>query len=127
MQRISWRHFDFWLLGAVSILIIFGLGMIRSAIAGNEELLELFPRHIIFSTVGFLIVVITAALDYHLFNPIGRVLYYVVVVSLGVVGIAGDALGGAQRWFDTGFFLIQPSELAKIVMILVLADYFSRE
>ena len=38
---INWRHFDFYLLGAVAILAIFGIAMIRSAIAGNIELLEL--------------------------------------------------------------------------------------
>ncbi len=126
MQRETWRHFDFWLLGAVAILVIFGLGMIRSAIAGNEELLELFPRHIIFASVGFFVVILTASLDYHLWNPVGKVLYWIVAVLLAIVGVARDAQGGAQRWIDTGFFLIQPSELAKIVMILVLADYFTR-
>ena len=126
MQRETWKHFDFWLLGAVAILVIFGLGMIRSAIAGNEELLELFPRHIIFASIGFVVVIITASMDYHIWNPIGKVLYWVVAVLLAIVGVAGDALGGAQRWIDTGFFLIQPSELAKITMILVLADFFTR-
>ena len=40
MRTISWRHFDFWLLGAVAFLTIFGVTMIRSAIAGNIELVE---------------------------------------------------------------------------------------
>ncbi len=126
MQRTTWRHFDFWLLGAVAVLVIFGLGMIRSAIAGNEELLELYPRHIIFASVGFFVVVITAALDYHLFNPVGKVLYLLVAVLLALVAAGGQVAFGAQRAIDTGFFFIQPSELAKIAMILVLADYFAR-
>lgn len=125
-RREIWRHFDFWLLGAVAVLTIFGLAMIRSAIAGNEELLELYPRQIIFATVGFLVVMITAALDYHLWNPIGQILYWVVVLMIGLVALFGDALGGAARWLDTGFFFIQPSELAKIVIILMLADYFAK-
>ncbi len=125
-QREIWRHFDFWLLGAVAVLTIFGMAMIRSAIAGNEELLELYPRQIIFAAVGLVVILIAAAIDYHLWNPVGRVLYIVVVLMLGLVAVAGDALGGARRWIDTGFFLIQPSELAKVVMILVLADYFTR-
>jgi len=40
--------------------------------------------------------------------------------------VVGAALFGSARWFDTGVILIQPSEIAKIVLILVLADYFSR-
>jgi rod shape determining protein RodA len=39
---------------------------------------------------------------------------------------AGQALYGSARWFDTGVILIQPSEIAKIVMILALADFFTR-
>ena len=35
MDGRSWRDFDFWLLGAVAVLIIFGVAMIRSAVAGN--------------------------------------------------------------------------------------------
>ncbi len=126
MQRETWRHFDFWLLGAVAVLTIFGLAMIRSAIAGNEELLELYPRQIIFASIGFVVVLVVASIDYHLWVPVSRVLYAVVVLMLGIVAVAGDALGGARRWIDTGFFLIQPSELAKVVMILVLADFFTR-
>ena len=34
----NWRNFDFWLLGAVALLVIFGITMIRSAVAGNIEL-----------------------------------------------------------------------------------------
>jgi rod shape determining protein RodA len=127
MQRETWRHFDFWLLGAVAVLVIFGLGMIRSAIGGNEELLELYPRHILFAAAGFAVVLVTAAFDYHLFNPIGKVLYVGVAILLGLVavgGVVGEA--GAQRWLELGFILIQPSELAKIAMILVLADFFTR-
>ena len=32
-----WRHFDFWLLGAVIVALVFGVTMIRSAVAGNEN------------------------------------------------------------------------------------------
>jgi rod shape determining protein RodA len=38
----------------------------------------------------------------------------------------GTALFGSARWFDTGVILIQPSELAKIVLIIVLANFFTR-
>lgn len=38
MRGGFWRHFDFWLLGAVTILVIIGVTMIRSAVAGNIEL-----------------------------------------------------------------------------------------
>ncbi|NUM47316.1 MAG: rod shape-determining protein RodA [Anaerolineales bacterium] len=126
MSRETFRHFDFWLLGAVAVLTVFGIAMIWSSMAGNEVLLEVFPRQIIFSLVGFGVVIAVASVDYHLFNPASRLLYVAVLGLLILVQVAGVVSGGAARWLDTGFFFIQPSELAKIVIILILADYFSR-
>jgi rod shape determining protein RodA len=53
-------------------------------------------------------------------------MYIVTAIFLGALTIAGQALYGSARWFDTGVILIQPSEIAKIVVILVLSDFFTR-
>ncbi|HJW91887.1 MAG TPA: FtsW/RodA/SpoVE family cell cycle protein [Anaerolineales bacterium] len=126
--KTSWRYFDFWLLGAVAVLTIFGVAMIRSAIAGNIELaeLDLVNRQIIFVVAGFVVVLLAAAVDYHLWFSINRLLYIGMAGLLAVLFVVGAALFGSARWFDTGVILIQPSELAKIVVILVLADFFTR-
>ncbi len=125
---ISWRHFDFWLLGAVALLVIFGITMIRSAVAGNIELeeLDVVTRQLIFAIGGFVVVLITASIDYRLWASVSRTLYLGTAILLAVLTVVGAALFGSARWFDTGVILIQPSEIAKIVLILVLADYFSR-
>jgi rod shape determining protein RodA len=127
-SQTTWRHFDFWLLGAVAILSIFGITMIRSAVAGNIELdeLDLVNRQTIFVIVGFAVVLIVTAIDYHLWSSISNLLYWGMFGGLGVLSIVGAALFGSARWFDTGIILIQPSELAKIVVILALADFFTR-
>jgi len=127
-SQTSWRHFDFWLLGSVAVLAIFGITMIRSAVAGNIELaeLDLVNRQIIFVIAGFAVVLITAAIDYHLWSSISNLLYWGMFLLLGVLSVVGAALFGSARWFDTGIILIQPSELAKIVIILALADFFTR-
>ena len=52
MRGLSWRNFDFLLLGAVVLASAFGVMMIRSAIAGNEELLPLGTRQIYFVIIG---------------------------------------------------------------------------
>jgi rod shape determining protein RodA len=126
--RTSWRHFDFWLLGAVAILAIFGIAMIRSAIAGNIELTEANAvlRQIIFVVVGFVVIMVVTAIDYHLWSSISRLMYLGMAILLGVLFVVGAAFFGSARWFDTGIILIQPSELAKIVIIIVLADFFTR-
>src|SRR3990172_5212209 len=126
--KTSWRTFDIWLLGAVAILTIFGIAMIRSAIADNIELaeLDLVRRQIIFVVIGFVVILVTTAIDYHLWSAISRPMYLGMTFLLAVLFVVGAALFGSARWFDTGVILIQPSELAKIVVILVLADFFTR-
>src|ERR1035437_7983945 len=67
-HSIFWRHFDFWLLGAVIIALVFGVTMIRSAIAGNVTLAGLVPRQIIFGAVGFVVILLAAAIDYRFWS-----------------------------------------------------------
>jgi rod shape determining protein RodA len=110
------------------LMTIFGITMIRSAVAGNIELerANIVQRQLIFAILGFVVIFVVAAIDYHLWASISRPMYIVTAVFLGAITIAGQAIYGSARWFDTGVILIQPSELAKIVVILVLADFFTR-
>jgi rod shape determining protein RodA len=128
MPTISWRHFDFWLLAAVAFLTIFGVTMIRSAIAGNIELVEAntVVKQIIFAGIGFVIMVITSMIDYRYWGALSTILYAVTVGALVVLSFFGGALFGSSRWFTVGPILVQPSEFAKITVILVLANFFSR-
>ena len=129
MFETNWKHFDFWLLGAVLLLTIFGVTTIRSAVAGNIELLtetNLVQRQLIFAAAGFIAVFIVASIDYHLWASISRPMYIITVVALAGLTITGQALFGSARWFDTGVILIQPSEIAKIIVILTMADFFTR-
>src|SRR5512136_2456985 len=128
MSKTNWRHFDFWLFGAVVLMTIFGITMIRSAVARNIELeaANYAQRQLIFAVLGFIVVFVVTFIDYHLWASISRPMYILTAVFLAALTIAGQALYGSARWFDTGVILIQPSELAKIVVILVLADFFTR-
>lgn len=127
IQRQTWRHFDFLLFGVVIILCMFGVAMIRSAAAGNAEILLSVQRQIIFIIVSMIVILLTAAIDYHYWYSLAGVMYLFAVVSLLVIFAVGTAIYGSARWLDTGLILIQPSELAKIIMILVLAAYFASQ
>ena len=107
-------------------LSIFGIMMIQSAIAGNEVLEETVARQPIFLGLGTILLIIMAAIDYHYWGSLARFMYIFAVVSLIVIYIVGQARFGSARWLDTGVILIQPSEIVKILMIMVLADYFAR-
>jgi cell division protein FtsW (lipid II flippase) len=70
LRDISWRYFDFWLLGAVVLATAFGTTMIRSAVAGNEELLPLINRQIYFALAGLVLIFAVAAIDYRFWMAI---------------------------------------------------------
>ena len=126
MFRGFWRHFDFWLLGAVIIALVFGVAMIRSAIAGNENLATLVPRQMIFGGIGLAFLIVAAIVDYRFWSGAIVWLYGAIVIFLLLLFIIGGARFGATRWIETGLVSIQPTELAKIVVILTLSNYFAR-
>ena len=124
LRSISWRYFDFWLLGAVVLATAFGTTMIRSAVAGNEVLLPLINRQIYFALVGLLLIFFVAAIDYRYWMALYRPMYLVILVFLVTLTGFGQTAFGAQRWFQVGVLFLQPTEFAKIIAILVLARYF---
>jgi rod shape determining protein RodA len=69
---------------------------------------------------------VTAFIDYHYWASLSRLMYIFTIIMLVVIYVVGKARFGAARWIETGLVSIQPAELAKIVMILVLAEYFSQ-
>ena len=126
LRNQTWRHFDFWLFGMVIVLSVFGVAMIRSAIAGNVVLAELVTRQMIYIGISFVIILMLTLIDYRYWSSLARLMYWFAVLSLLVIFVYGTARYGSARWLDTGLILIQPSELAKIIMIIVLADFFAR-
>lgn len=127
-QARIWRHFDVWLLGAVAFLTIAGVAMIQSAIADNPELLELnvVLRQTLYALASFAVLLVTAAIDYRMWSALARPLYIFNLAFLALIPIAGVVGFGSARWFQLATVTIQPSELAKILMILILADFFAR-
>jgi len=126
MRGVSWRNFDFLLLGAVVLASAFGAMMIRSAVAGNEGLLPLGNRQIYFAIAGVAVIILLAAIDYHYWLSIHWLIYIVMAIFLIALSGLGQAAFGAQRWFQVGVLFVQPTEFAKIVVILILARYFDK-
>jgi len=126
LRNLSWRYFDFWLLGAVVLATAFGTTMIRSAIAGNEELLPLINRQIYFALAGLVLIFIVAAVDYHFWLSIYKTIFFVMSILLISLFLSAQAVFGAARWFQVGVLFVQPTEFAKIAAILLLARFFDR-
>jgi rod shape determining protein RodA len=125
-RDISWRHFDFWLLGAIVLATAFGTTMIRSAIAGNEGLLPLINRQIYFAVAGLVVIFMVAAIDYRYWISLYIPIYIVMGFLLFALFLSAQAVFGAARWFTVGVLFVQPTEFAKIVIILILARFFEK-
>jgi rod shape determining protein RodA len=123
-----WRNFDWVLLGASLILTAFGVLMIRSATleAIDPDLINRVPDQIRFAILGFGVLLALAALDYRLLGGLHQWLYGLMILLLVLVrffGVEGD--GGAQSWLNIGI-RIQPSEIAKLLIIVTLGVFLAR-
>jgi rod shape determining protein RodA len=126
LRNISWRYFDFWLLGAVVLATAFGTTMIRSAVAGNEVLSPIINRQIYFALLGILLIFIVASIDYQYWMALYRFIFVVISLALIALNLSATAVFGSARWFSVGVLFLQPTEFAKIAAILLLARYFDK-
>ena len=125
-------NIDGWFLLWTVILLCFGAVMSYSASAvfaqqRYDDSAYFLWRYIIFAVIA---IVITAVFIIFarpwMWRIVGVLSYAAAVVLLIVVIFAGDTGGGAQRWIDLGFVTIQPSEIAKMAVVMVLALYMSK-
>ena len=126
--RAGWRHFDSILLAGVLILIVIGVFMINSATLNSADtgLIDAAKRQAVYAVVGLVIMLLTASIDYRIWQNARKVLYGVTLLFLIITLLAGDsAIGGVRRWIDLSAFPVQPSELAKILLILALAGFLA--
>ncbi|HLG69433.1 MAG TPA: rod shape-determining protein RodA [Chloroflexota bacterium] len=125
-----WRHFDYVLLVAALLLTMYGIAMVYSATLADSPrsapFLSTFPGHqAIFAAMGLLLLIVFTLVDSRWIRAASYPIYGVNLVLLVAVAAIGARSHGAQRWIDVGFFRFQPSELAKLLIILTLAKFFA--
>jgi len=123
---MMWRDFDYVLLILTLLLTALGVMMIGSATQGSLALQGLALRQAIYAAAGLLLMVALGALDYRVLGHLRKLIYGLVILLLPLVFAVGQITHGAQRWIDLGAFPFQPSELSKVLIILVLAGYLAR-
>jgi rod shape determining protein RodA len=128
MTRRLWRNFDVPLLLLTMGIAALGIALIYSASFSAEagELLRErnFFRQAVFALSGLLILLLTASIDYHLLEHFHWLIYVATVGLLGLVVVIGQVGFGAQSWLSLRH-AVQPSELAKVLLIVVLAKYLA--
>jgi rod shape determining protein RodA len=125
-----WRQFDFVLAGAMVLIGAIGSLMVYSATRVSLESAGLSPtsyvkKQIIFMAIGVLVMVGVAAIDYRLLRNFALAIYGACLLALLGVYVVGHKSRGSQAWFQFGSYQLEPSEFAKIGLILVLASYLA--
>lgn len=114
------------LLGSVLGLCILGTLAILSATRSPEAPSGLLPVRLVHLAVGGILLGVCAALPLKTFQRAAKGLYGLSLALLLVVDLSGHERLGAQRWLQLGPLSFQPSELAKLSVILFLSDTLAR-
>ena len=124
-----WRKIDSTLLMTVLGLAVVSLLIISSATHANVPdhpgQYDFVIKQGVFLLMGLIIGGASLYFDYRLLYRFVPALYVVNAIMLLVVKFAGTSALGAQRWIQIGPFTLQPSEFAKIIMIICLARLLS--
>jgi rod shape determining protein RodA len=119
-------------LAALLGLMLLGTAFVYSATMVSESVSsaawynQSWFRQIIWYVLGTGTAAALCCVNYHTLARWAMVAYWVSVLMLAAVLVFGTVRFGARRWFDLGFFSLQPSEFAKLAFILAMANFLSR-
>ena len=127
------RHLDPTLLLVTLMLAAYGAVMVFSATVHRQEEAGLDPqlfvkRQIAYLIAGVVVLLVLSSFDYRHLRTFAPFVYGATILGLVLVLTPlGDVQKGASRWIDLGFFQAQPSELAKVAVIVTLAAFFAEK
>ncbi len=125
IDRKLLKNFDWGLAGLVLTILILGLINLYSATYGKEGGVSVyFTRQLLWVGIGFVGLVIAVCINDEFYRENAVIFYIISLVLLILVDIYGMITSGAQRWIRLGPLSLQPSELAKLSLILVLGHYY---
>lgn len=123
-RRVSKLDFDWLLIISAMLLVCFGLVTMNSFTTDNHY----FDRQIIWFAVALIAFFGASLIDWSFLRRTNVLvtLFSALVVLLGSLLLLAQAVKGARSWIDFGFFSFQPTDIAKLLLVLILAKYFSR-
>jgi rod shape determining protein RodA len=126
LDRRLITNFDFGLLLLVLLFAFIGEGAIYSAshFAGSQPS-EIYLKQFYWIAIGVVLLFVTISIHYQTLRRYAYLIYTISIVLLILVAVKGKVGMGAQRWLELGPLTLQPSELAKIALILTLSRYVS--
>ncbi len=125
------KPFDFILFVTVLILLAMGIVMVLSAssplaLAESGNSYAYVSRQAIFAVIGIGCMLFISKIDYHEYSKLAKIAYICSVIGLALVPLLGSSAKGATRWIEIGGIRFQPSELAKIALIIFYANLLTK-
>lgn len=126
------KHIDIVLLVVTILLLLFGLAFVFSASSVVSSFIYddkyyFIKRQLIYAIIGIIVMFITSNIDISIINKRTYLIFIISLVLLILVSIpfVGMKRGGARSWLGIGALSMQPSEIAKVTIILLLAKILS--
>lgn len=125
------KYFDYTMLFVIIFLIGFGLVMLYSTSSYNAQSKAgdsafYLKKQLFASMLGFAGMFFVANIDYHIWLRLGSLLYIIAATLCIAVIFVGKNLNGSTRWLKIGSLSFQPSEIAKMAVILFLAAIINK-
>ena len=118
------KNLDYILIFSVILLSIISLFVMYSTDGG--EILFHTKNHFVKLIVFFPLMIFVAFFNIKFWHNFSYIIYFIVILLLIWVSFFGITSSGSQRWMDVYFFVLQPSELMKVAIIMCLAKYYHR-
>lgn len=126
VERRLLKNFDFSLVLLMITIIIYGLATVYSAKGGGAEGASYVQRQLTWVVAGVVMFALAASIDHKSYPRLSGWAYFINMALLIGVFVIGHERKGAQRWIGVGSLTIQPSEFAKIAIIITLAVFLVR-
>lgn len=123
-------HINWALVLLTAVLFLVGVMNLYSAstlrVASGLELDAYFNKQLLWGGASFCVMTALLLFDYRHFKALSWPLFFLSIFLLLCVTVAGKTIYGAKRWLDLGFFNLQPTELAKVAVLVLGAQLMAR-
>ena len=125
VERLNLHHFDGLMLAAGLGLIAFSIFTLAQATGDDVpgDPLYFVLRQLTYALIGLALMFTVARIDYARFRELRVGIYSLMISTIVLVLLFGAAARGSRRWIELPYFRFQPSELAKLLLIVSLAAF----
>ena len=131
MDKRLFSHINWGLLACMCILFLAGVGNLYSASGTRLEdglaFSDFYQRQLVWGALALIGMIGAMSFDYRRLRNLAWPFFWITLILLLLVPIMGKTVYGAKRWLSLGLMSIQPSELAKLSVLILAARILARD